>query len=108
LIVADSSNTSYTVSSSCACPRPSPWWHCLGVQVNHQHPLPDLGQARGQIDRGGGFANSALLVGNTEYFGHGNLEMVQPLASVSRETGDNASLMPKPIRNTRQIFAALG
>ena len=42
----------------------------LRVQIDHQHALANLGQAGGQIDGGGGFADAAFLVGNAEYFGH--------------------------------------
>jgi hypothetical protein len=37
-----------------------------GVQINHQHALADFGQTGGKIDRGGGLADAALLVGDTK------------------------------------------
>jgi len=42
----------------------------LRVQVDHQDALADASQSSGQIDRGGGFTDAALLVGDTKYFGH--------------------------------------
>jgi hypothetical protein len=42
----------------------------LRVKVNHQHALPQFGQASGQVDGGGGFANPTFLVSNAKYFGH--------------------------------------
>jgi hypothetical protein len=47
----------------------------LRVQVDHQHALPHLGQARGEVDGGGGLADAALLVGNAKNFGHGCLRV---------------------------------
>ena len=40
----------------------------LGVTVNHQRPHIRLGQRRPQTDGRGGLADSALLVGNRDYF----------------------------------------
>ena len=45
----------------------------LRVQVDHQHALAELRQTGREIDRGGGLAHPALLVGYTKYFGHGCL-----------------------------------
>ena len=45
----------------------------LWVQVNHQDALAELRQTGREVDRGGGLAHSALLVGNAKYFGHGCL-----------------------------------
>ncbi len=36
----------------------------LGVEVDHQHPLAELGQAGRDVDGGGGLADAALLVGH--------------------------------------------
>ena len=47
-------------------------------------------QARSQIDRGGCLAHSALLIGDTEDFGHAYLA--------------SASLTPKPMRNAPANF----
>ena len=38
----------------------------LWVQIDHQHPQAQLGEAGGQVDGGGGFAHTAFLVGNAE------------------------------------------
>ena len=38
----------------------------LRIQVDHQHALPDLAQAGGQIDGGGGLADAALLICDAE------------------------------------------
>ena len=47
---------------------------CLGIAV-HQEDLKALESEAGcQVDGGGGFANSALLVDETENFTHGNPE----------------------------------
>lgn len=44
----------------------------LGVQINQQDLLAALGEAGGQIDGGGGFADSAFLVGDgNDGCGHG-------------------------------------
>ena len=48
----------------------------LGVQIDHQYALPDLGQASRQIDGGGGLAHPAFLVGNAEYFRHDCLALL--------------------------------
>ena len=45
----------------------------LWVQVDQQHALADLSQTRSQVDRGGGLANAAFLVGDTEDFGHADV-----------------------------------
>ena len=42
----------------------------LWVQIDHQHPLTHLGQARRQVDGGRGLADPALLVGYAEDTGH--------------------------------------
>jgi hypothetical protein len=42
----------------------------LRVEVDHEHTLADLGQARGQVHGGGGLADAALLVRYAENFGH--------------------------------------
>ena len=39
----------------------------LGIEVDQQGALPELGQGRRQIDTGGGLADAALLVGDHEY-----------------------------------------
>jgi hypothetical protein len=39
----------------------------LGVEVDHQHPVAQLRQRRPQVDRGGGLADPALLVGDGEH-----------------------------------------
>ena len=35
----------------------------LGIEIDDQNPLADGRQRRAQIDRGGGLADSALLIG---------------------------------------------
>jgi hypothetical protein len=40
----------------------------LRVKIDQQHPPAFLGQAMRQGDGGGGFADPALLIGNTDYF----------------------------------------
>ena len=57
----------------------------LGVQVHHQHTLADLGQAGRQVHRRGGFANAALLVGNTENFGHGAPQVIRVAVTQPQE-----------------------
>ncbi|MNF08886.1 hypothetical protein D3C80_2094140 [compost metagenome] len=42
----------------------------LGVHVDEQHALADLGQARRQVHTGGGLADATFLIGNTKYLGH--------------------------------------
>jgi hypothetical protein len=36
---------------------------CLGIQVNDQHSLPKMGQVGAEINRCGGFPNTAFLIG---------------------------------------------
>ena len=42
----------------------------LRIQIDQQHALPDLGQSCRQVDGGGGFADTSLLVGDTKDSGH--------------------------------------
>jgi hypothetical protein len=42
----------------------------LGIEIDEQHSLPDLRQARGQIDRSGRLADTAFLISNAEDAGH--------------------------------------
>jgi hypothetical protein len=46
----------------------------LGVAIDKKDLETFESQAGGEIDRCGGFANSALLVDNAEYLSHGNSE----------------------------------
>jgi hypothetical protein len=41
----------------------------LGIQVDHEHLLPELGQARGHVDRRRRLADAPLLVGHDEHPG---------------------------------------
>ena len=38
----------------------------LRIEIDDQHALADGGQRRGEIDRGGGLAHAALLVGESQ------------------------------------------
>ena len=38
----------------------------LRIEIDDQHPLADRGQRGAEIDRGGGLADAALLVGERE------------------------------------------
>ena len=40
----------------------------LRIEVNEQHPLPERGQASGEIDSGGRLADAAFLIGDAENF----------------------------------------
>ena len=46
-------------------PSPVEAFPC-GIEVDHQHALPDRGQRGGEVDRGGGLADAALLVGDRD------------------------------------------
>ena len=41
----------------------------LGVEVDHQHPVAELGQCRAEVDRGRGLADPTLLVGDRDHPG---------------------------------------
>ena len=43
----------------------------LRIEVDQQNALAELCECRREIDRGGGFADAAFLVGHTEDFRHG-------------------------------------
>ena len=43
----------------------------LWVKVDQQDTLAELCQRCGEVDGGGGFADTAFLIGHTEDFGHG-------------------------------------
>src|SRR5690606_21990344 len=73
----------------------------LGIQVHHEHALPDLGEAGGQVHRGGGLAHPALLVRDTKNLGHACA------ARLFAAYLERASLMPKPMRKTPAIFSRL-
>ncbi|GAO25777.1 hypothetical membrane protein [Alicycliphilus sp. B1] len=66
----------------------------LRIQVHEQHALAYLGQARGEVDGGGGLAHATLLVGNAEDLGHAGLYF------------EMASLMPKPMRKVPAVFSS--
>ena len=38
----------------------------LGIQIEDEHPRPDRRQRRAEIDRRGGFADAAFLIGDRE------------------------------------------
>src|SRR5262249_35223873 len=48
----------------------------LWIEVDQQHALILRGQAGGQVHRGGGFADAALLVCDHEYLGHMRLQLL--------------------------------
>ena len=70
----------------------------LWVQIDHEHALPELGQAGGQVDGGGGLAHPTLLIGNTKYFGHGFL-------FESGGQRESASFRPKPMSRVPATFS---
>jgi hypothetical protein len=43
---------------------------CLGVEVDEADALPELGQGRAEVDRGGGLPDPALLVHQGDYASH--------------------------------------
>ena len=54
----------------------------LGVEVDHQHPVVELGQSGAQVDGGRGLADAALLVGDGDDPGQLPLHRLGPVEQV--------------------------
>ena len=73
------------------------------VEIDHEHPIADVGQAGGEIDGGGRLAHPALLIRNRDDLAHScalarepdlNLNTIQSLCQFK------LPIVPNPNQNT--------
>ena len=89
---------------------PSPAVIALGVHVDAQDPQPLLGQRTREIDRRGGLADAALLVGDRDHIGHQGITSNhrQARRRAVRQQRDVAMLPQRTVGRTRWLSTRIG